>query len=63
MWKNLSEEQKMPYKQKEAEDKIRFRREKEHWLQLTSQLQQQRGVDTIDLPWKYENDDTQSGEE
>jgi len=63
MWKNLTDDQKHPYKQKEAEDKIRFRREKEHWLTLTTQLQQQRGVESIDLPWKYDDENSQTGEE
>jgi len=64
MWKGLTEEQKLPYKQKEAEDKIRFRREKEHWTQLTTQLQQQRGVDAVDLPWtKYVEDDSHTGDD
>jgi len=42
LWKALSEEERQKYRQREAEDKERFNREKAYWNVLTHQIQSQR---------------------
>jgi len=48
MWKQLSEEEKQKYRDKETEDKERFNREKGEWTKLTNELRRQRNIPEID---------------
>jgi len=65
MWKNLSNEQKGKYKKLEEEDKKRFQEDKAKYSQITAQLQRDRGLEHMEVPWKgtEEGDDGEDDDE